>query len=45
MSRLICSRLHMAIVGGMLIPVGLWWFAWYGTSFSSVFRLNDPTSL
>jgi hypothetical protein len=22
------SRLHMAIVGGVLAPIGLWWFAW-----------------
>lgn len=22
------SRLHMAIIGGILAPVGLWWFAW-----------------
>ncbi|KAF9451214.1 MFS general substrate transporter [Macrolepiota fuliginosa MF-IS2] len=22
------ARLHMAIVGGILAPIGLWWFAW-----------------
>ncbi|KXN87747.1 hypothetical protein AN958_08223 [Leucoagaricus sp. SymC.cos] len=28
------ARLHMAMVGGVLAPVGLWWFAW--TSMPSV---------
>jgi len=22
------SRLHMAVLGGVLAPIGLWWFAW-----------------
>jgi len=33
---LLASRLHMAIVGGIFAPVGLWWFAWQVHSYSQM---------
>lgn len=35
------SRLHMAILGGVLAPIGLWWFAWWANDHSNEIRINE----
>lgn len=39
-----CRRLHLAMVGGFLLPISLFWFAWYVQAFPPNFKARQLLS-